>query len=62
MHVDGQSVWKMLNRLRHDLLLIVRGKWPFVTAPAPLQEILSWQCCIKRDNQFHLCAFECEEL
>jgi hypothetical protein len=57
MHVDGQSVWKTLNRLRWDLLLIFAEKWVFCNGPVLLQEILSGQGCIKRDNKFHLCAF-----
>jgi hypothetical protein len=62
MHVDGQSAWKTLNRLQYDLLLIVADKSAFCDSLIQLQEILSWQGCLKRDNQFHLRAFECEEL
>ena len=36
MHVDGQSVWKMLNRLRHDLLPIIRGKMAFCNCSGPV--------------------------
>lgn len=42
MHVDGQRLWKTLNRVKVGFTADFRGKLVLCRGPVLLQEILRW--------------------